>query len=132
MVRGVMVVGMILTFFGMCSESCAQDSKKTFKVGDVTIEVDSAVAKYWTFSNFKFADKDGDVFVQGIAVYLGGKPAGKESAAWRFHCYDGKGVNIYKGDPDNEEFTKGEKTRIEVFLGEKAGELKKIKVKLRD
>jgi hypothetical protein len=130
--RAFTAIGIFVTFFAVPLAANAQDAKNTFKVSGTPIEVDPEVAKYWKFSDFKITNQDDLIFLEGLATHLGGKPAGKASALWRVHCFDANGVSIYKGDPDDDEFAKGEKTKFQVFMGEKADQVKKMKIKFRN
>jgi hypothetical protein len=96
----------------------------SFRVGDITIEIDPDVAKYWTFSNFSL---DGRI-IEGILVYRGGDPSSRNIISY---CYDKDGVKVEEEGLNYQEYAQGEKTKIKIFLNEHAADVRKIKIEWR-
>jgi len=97
-----------------------------FKVGEISVEVDPALRGNWEFSNFTLKGSGSDMMVQCIAIRH--RPP---FAVDRWYGYDANDVKIAEGPLAYQDYLKDEKTLIEMNLGEKAKEIRRIKIAAR-
>jgi hypothetical protein len=95
----------------------------SFQVGDITIEIDKKLQKDWDFSDFRKSPTTPDMTIEGVAQYRGG-PAG----LYRWYAYDKDGVKIQDGPLGYQDYPLRQKTRFEMFLGNKAPQVTRIKI----
>jgi len=95
-------------------------------VGEIRIEVEPALRGNWDFSDFRLKGTGTDLTVEGIAVRRR-----DPVSLYRWYGYDREGVKIAEGPLGYQDYLKGEKTLIEMHLGERAKQIKRIKIAAR-
>jgi hypothetical protein len=103
-----------------------KDPPPTFKVDGITIEIDKKLQNNWEFSNFRFSNSVVDLTIEGVAFYRGGAPD-----IYRWYAYDKDGVKIDEGPLGYQDYLRGEKTKFEILLGDKARITRRIKIAAR-
>jgi hypothetical protein len=109
--------------------ACGADKERqapAFKVGPIRVEIDRRLQDDWEFFNFDVVKGVVDVTVEGVAYHRGGGPD-----LYRWYAYDKDDVKIEEGPLAYQDYPRGEKTRFEMILGDKAPLVRRIKIVAR-
>ena len=102
----------------------ADTPETRFKVNGINIDISPMLKDNWRFSSFRSTtNSSGDITLQGVAVQNKG---GANLERW--YAYDKDGVIIDEGPLGYQEYPHGEKTRFDMYLGKKAGQVQRIKI----
>jgi hypothetical protein len=95
-----------------------------FTVNGISIDISPMLKDNWRFSSFRSTtNSSGDITLQGVALQ---NKAGASLERW--YAYDKDGVIIDEGPLGYQEYPRGEKTRFDMYLGKKAGQVQRIKI----